>query len=53
MLEQRVPEGLHIMGRTHAGAVPEELQPKGRTHAGEVCELTPAGGTSRWSWERV
>jgi len=42
MLEQPVPERLHPMGRTHAGAVREELQPVGRTHIGEVCgELSP------------
>lgn len=28
------PEGLHLVGRTHTGAVHEELQPMGRTHAG-------------------
>jgi len=45
-LEQPVPEGLHLVGRTHAGAVCEELQPVGRTHAGEVCgELSPVRGT--------
>ncbi|KAK4826394.1 hypothetical protein QYF61_008065 [Mycteria americana] len=36
MLEQSVPEGLHPMKRTHAGAVRGELQPVGRTHAGEA-----------------
>jgi len=47
-LEQPVPEGLHPMGRTHAGAVGEELQPVGRTHVGEVCgELSPMRGTPR------
>jgi len=50
MLEQSVPEGLHPMGRTHAGAVHEELHPIGITHVGEVCgELCPVGGTSCWS----
>jgi len=53
-LEQPVPEGLHPVGGTHAGAVVEELQPMGRTHVGEVCgELSPMGGASRWSRERV
>jgi len=33
-LEQPVPEGLHPMGGTHAGAVHEELQPVGRIHVG-------------------
>ena len=42
MLEQSVPEGLHAMEGTHAGAVCEELQPAGRTHVGEVGgELSP------------
>jgi len=46
MLEQPVPEGLHPVGRTHAGVVHEELQPVGRTHVGEVCgELSPVRGT--------
>jgi len=46
MLEQPVPEGLHPVGRTHAGAVCEELQPMGRTHAEGVCgELSPVRGT--------
>ena len=46
MMEQPVPEGLHPVGRTHAGAVREELQPMGRTHFGEVCgELSPVRGT--------
>jgi len=54
MLEQPVPEGLHPMERTHAGAVYEELQPMGRTHVGEFCgELSPVRGTSRWSKSRV
>jgi len=45
-LEQPVPEGLHPVGMTHAGAVREELQPLGRTHIGEVCgELSPVRGT--------
>jgi len=53
-LEQPVPEGLHSVGRTHAGAVHEELQPMGRTHIGDVCgELSPVRGTSRWSRGRV
>lgn len=43
-LEQCVPEELHTMGGTHAGAV-YELQPVGRAHVGEVCgELSPVGG---------
>jgi len=46
-LEQPVPEGLHPVEGTHAGAVREELQPIGRTHAGEVCgALSPVRGTS-------
>jgi len=45
-LEQPVPEGLHPVGRTHAGAVCEGLHPMGRTHAGEVCGgLSPVRGT--------
>jgi len=68
-LEQPVPEGLHPVegthagayhaelhpaGGTHAGAVCEELQPVGRTHFGEVCgELSPVRGTSCWSRGRV
>jgi len=38
MLEQPVPEGLHPMGRTHAGAAHREL--------------SPMGETARWSRER-
>jgi len=54
MLEQPVPEALHPMERTHAGAVREELQPVGRTHVGGVCGgLSPVDGTSRWSRGRV
>ncbi|KAK4831704.1 hypothetical protein QYF61_018756, partial [Mycteria americana] len=54
MLEQSVPEGLHPLERTHAGAVREELQPVGRTHIGEVHGgLSPVGGTPRWSRGRV
>ena len=46
MLEQPVPEGLHPVERSHAGAVREELQSVGRTHIGEVCgELSPMRGT--------
>jgi len=46
MLEQPVPEGLHPVEGTHAGAVHEELQPMGRTHIVEVCgELSPVRGT--------
>ncbi|KAK4832383.1 hypothetical protein QYF61_022238 [Mycteria americana] len=53
MLEQSVPEGLHPIGRTHAGAVLEELQPMGRTHVGEVRGgLSPLGGTPRSSREK-
>jgi len=53
-LEQPVPEGLHPMRGTHAGAVRAELQPVGRTHVGEVCgELSPVRGTSGWSRGRV
>jgi len=54
MLEQPVPEGLHPMGRTHAGAVCEELQPMGRTHIGEFCgQQSAMRGTSHWSRGRV
>jgi len=54
MLEQPVPEGLHPMEVTHAGAVREELQPVGRTHVGEVHGgLSPVRGTPRWSRGRV
>jgi len=46
MLEQPVPEGLHLVGRTHAGAAHEELQPMERTHVGEVYgELSPVRRT--------
>jgi len=46
MLEQPVPEGLHLVQGTHAGTVCEELQPMGRTHFGELCgELSPVRGT--------
>jgi len=31
-----LPEGLHPVVGTHAGAVHEELQSMGRTHTGEV-----------------
>ena len=41
-LEQSVPEGLHHVEGTHAGAVCEELQPVGRTH-GEVQEVPMEG----------
>lgn len=37
-LELSIPEGLHPMERTLAGAVHEELQPVGRTNLGAVCE---------------
>jgi len=54
MLEQSVPEGLHPVGRTHAGAVCEELQPVGRTHTGEVYGgLSLVGGNPCWSRGRV
>jgi len=54
MLEQPVPEGLHPMEGTNAGAVHEELQPMGRSHIGEVCgELSPVRSTSYWSRGRV
>lgn len=44
MLSQYVPEGLHPMGRTHAGAVCGELQPGRKTHVGVVYEgLYPVG----------
>jgi len=52
MLEQPVPEGLHPVGRTHAGAVREEMQPVGRTHVGEVRgELSPMRAAAHWSQE--
>jgi len=35
MLEQPVPEELHLMERTHTEATHEELQPVGRTYVGE------------------
>jgi len=45
-LKHSVPEGLHPMGMTRAGAVHEELQPVGRTHVGEFRgELSPVGRT--------
>jgi len=45
-LEQPVPEGLHPVEGTHAGAVREELQPMGRTCIGEVHgEQSPVRGT--------
>ena len=54
MLEQSVPEGLHPVDGTHAGAVREELQPMGRTRVGEVHGgLSPMGGTPQWSRGRV
>jgi len=47
MLEQPVPEGLHAVEGTHAGACCEELQPVGRTHTGAVHgELSPMRVTS-------
>jgi len=53
-LEQSVPEELHPVEGTHAGAVCEELQPVGKTHAGEVCEgLSAMGGTPCRSRDRV
>ncbi|GAB0187278.1 hypothetical protein GRJ2_001193100 [Grus japonensis] len=48
-LEQSVPEGLHLMEETHAGAVHEELQPVGRTHIEVHGGLSPMGGTPCWS----
>ncbi|GAB0206975.1 hypothetical protein GRJ2_003163100 [Grus japonensis] len=43
MLEQSAPEGLHLMGETHTGAVHEE-----------VCGgLSPVRGTPCWSKEKV
>jgi len=38
-LEQSIPEGLHAVGRAHAGVLREEL--------------SPMGGTSHWSRGRV
>jgi len=53
-LEQPVPEGLHPVGRTHAGEVWEELQPLGRTHIGGFSgELSPVRGPSHRSRGRV
>jgi len=49
-LEPSVPEGLHPMEGTHAGAICEEVQPVGRTHVGAVHGgLSPVGGTPHWS----
>lgn len=48
-----LPEGLHSVERTHAGAV-HDLQPVGRIHTGEVCRgLSQVRGTPRWSRGRV
>jgi len=45
-LEQPVPEGLHPVEGTHAGAVQAGLHSVGRTHVGEVFgELSPVRGT--------
>jgi len=44
-VEQPVPEGLHPVGRTHAGAVHEELQPVGRTHVEVRGELSAVGAS--------
>ena len=53
-LEQPFPQGLHPVGRTHAGAVHEELRPVGRTRVEEVCgELSPVRGIPLWRSERV
>jgi len=53
-LYQPVPEALHPMGRTHAGAVHEELPPMGKNHAGAVRGgLCPLGRTPCWSRGRV
>lgn len=50
MLEQRLPEGLRPVERTHTGIVREELHPVGKSHAGEVNgELSPVRGTQPWS----
>lgn len=46
LLEQLVPEGLHFMRGTRAGAVNEELQPMGSTHTGEVSEGVSHGRDS-------
>jgi len=49
-----VPEGLLPVRRTHSGAVSEELQLVGSTHVREVHRgLSPMGGTSHWSRQRV
>lgn len=46
MLEQYIPEGLHCVVSTHAGAVLGELQPMRRIHIGAVHEgLPPLGRT--------
>lgn len=39
-----VPEGLHPMEETHAGAIHEELQSTGRTHIGGLWRTVPHGG---------
>lgn len=53
-LELSVPEGLHLMERTHTGAVCEELQPVGRTHREEVHGgLSSEGVTSHWGRDGV
>lgn len=45
MIDQSIPEGLHLMERTHMGQVHEELQHMERTHVGEVNEgLSSMGG---------
>ena len=49
MLEQSVPEGLHLLERTHDGAVLEGLQPMRGTNIGAASEgLYPVGGITCW-----
>jgi len=53
MLEHPVPEGLHPVEGTHAGAVCE-LQSVERTNIEEFCGgLSPVRGNPRWSRDRV
>jgi len=50
MPEQPVPEGLHTVERSHAGAIHEELQPVGKTHVEAVHgELSPMGVSLHWN----
>lgn len=50
MLELSIPDGLHHVEETHAGAVCEKLQPVVRTYVGEAFGgLSPTGGIPQWS----